>query len=169
MTEPTNWRTYEEVARQLLDKIAGLLGLERVEGKQYLPGKKSGTNWEIDARGVSSNGTGFLVIEIRRYSTSRLSQEALAAIAYRIEDTGANGGIVVSPLPLQSGAQKVADAARVVAVQLDQNSTTERYVLRFLKNVMVGLEPDGLKSSVSILGGTLTTVEPPQLDDKSDA
>ena len=169
MSESSNWRTYEEVARYLLDKFAGFLGLERVEGKQFVPGVKSGTNWEIDAKGISSNGSGFLVVEIRRYTTSRLTQEALAAVAYRIDDVGADGGIVVSPLPLQLGAQKIADASRVVAVQLDQSSTTEQYVLRFLKNVMVGLEPDGLRSSISILGGTLTAIESPQLDDIGDA
>lgn len=168
MTESTNWRTYEDVARYLLDKIADLLGLERVEGKQYVPGKKSGTKWEIDAKGVCNNGTAFIVVEIRRYTTSRLSQEALASLAYRIDDTGASGGIVVSPLPLQSGAQKVADSGGIVAVQLDENSTTEQYVLRFLKTVMVGLKPEGIMPSISILGMTLTTVESPQSGNQGD-
>lgn len=168
MMKSTNWRTYEEVAQHLLDKIADLLGLERIEGKQYIPGRKSGTKWEIDAKGISNSGTGFVVIEIRRYTSSRLSQEAVAAIAYRIEDTGANGGIVVSPLPLQSGAQKVADAAGIVAVQLNENSTTEEYVLRFLKNVMVGLKPERVTLSVSIGDITITTISQPQLDDESN-
>ena len=169
MTEEKTWRSYEEVARFLLDKIASELGLHRVEGKQHLPGLRSGTKWEIDAKGVSNQGDGVLVVEIRRHTTSRLTQEDVAAIAYRIRDTGSVGGIIVAPLPLQSGAQRVANAEGIVAVQLNENSTTEEYVLRFLKHVMVGLRPEALTVSSGIISATLTTVAPAQPAPKGDA
>lgn len=50
MSQQTRWRSYEQVARYLLDQIAEHFGLGRVEGKQIVPGA-SGTRWEIE-RGV---------------------------------------------------------------------------------------------------------------------
>lgn len=153
-----NWKTYEEVACFLLDRIAGELDLKRVEGKQHLPGHRSGTEWEIDAKGVSSQGDGVLIIEIRRHTTRRLAQEDIAAIAYRIQDTGAVGGIVVSPLPLQTGARKVANAEGIVEVQLSKNSTTKEHILRFLQRVMVGLRSDALAINANVVCATLKSV-----------
>ena len=43
---------YEEVARILLNRMRKEFGLERVEGKQDIEGLKSGTSWEIDAKGI---------------------------------------------------------------------------------------------------------------------
>ena len=166
MSKPQPWRTYEDVARFLLNTIAGKLGLTGVEGKQNIAGKRSGTSWEIDAKGISSDGEGFVVIEVRRHTAKRLSQEAVAALAFRIEDTGASGGIVVSPMPLQSGAQKVASSANIVAVQMNKNSTTEQYVLRFLKQVMIG-QTDAVALDVPHpIGGALTRVRRANANDE---
>ena len=137
----TSWRSYERVAQHLLNSIAHHFGLGRVEGKQILPGE-SGTNWEIDAKGVLLNDDGFLVVECRRYTTSRLSQEDAGAIAYRIRDTGAAGGIIVSPMALQEGAKKVADHEGITRVRLSSDSTTTDYLLQFLNKVFVGLSDD---------------------------
>ncbi len=131
------WRTYEEVAEYLLNQFAEQFKLGRVEGKQLVPGM-SGTHWEIDAKGINSDGDGFLIIECRRYTNSRLNQEGMAALAYRIQDTGANGGIVVSPLELQSGAKKVAAHSNVQHVILDPNSTTLEYMMKFLNQIFIG-------------------------------
>lgn len=104
------WETYEEVAVYILDQIASNLGLERVEGKQHVYGSRSSTNWEIDGRGVNIDGEGFVIIECRRYTTSKQNQERVGGLAYRIIDTGASGGILVSPLGFQEGAKKIAAA-----------------------------------------------------------
>jgi hypothetical protein len=69
---------------------------------------------------------------VRRYTQSRLNQEAVAAIAYRIHDTGAKGGIVVSPLDLQAGAKKLAEHERIISVRLSPDSTMTSYLLQFL-------------------------------------
>jgi hypothetical protein len=138
MTE-RKWETYEQVAQYLLDKFCQKFGLERVQGKHNLPGELTGTNWEIDAKGVRQGGEGFLIVECRRYTTSKVSQEDVGSIAWRIIDTGANGGIIVSPLDLQEGAKKVANARNVKQVTLHPESTTTEYVMRFLNEIFAGL------------------------------
>jgi len=67
------WQTYEDVARHLLDTFARGFGLGHVEGKQLVAGRD--TTWEIDAKAVRLGDDGFLVVECRRYTTTRLSQE----------------------------------------------------------------------------------------------
>jgi hypothetical protein len=105
------WETYEEVAVYILDQIASNLelDLERVEGKQHVYGSRSSTNWEIDGKGVKVDGEGFVIIECRRYTASKQNQERVAALAYRIIDTGASGGILVSarlPRGCQEGRRR---------------------------------------------------------------
>jgi hypothetical protein len=134
----TAWKSYEAVAIYLLDRIASELGLERIEGKQDVYGSRSLTNWEIDGKGVKADGEGFVIIECRRYTTSKQNQEKVAGLAYRILDAGASGGILVSPLGFQEGAKKVAAAEGIHEVLMDANSTRTDYMLRFLNRVFVG-------------------------------
>ncbi|MDT7838438.1 hypothetical protein [Aquabacterium sp. OR-4] len=157
-TNDKPWKTYEEVATHLLHKISTRLGLEHVEGKQHVAGLKSGTKWEIDAKGVKPDGENFVIVEIRRYTSSRITQEDTAAIAYRIQDTGAVGGIIVSPMGLQEGAKFIATAENIISVRLNENSTTTEYILKFLNQIMLSMAPDSISASASIISGTLTTV-----------
>jgi hypothetical protein len=136
--EQKTWETYEEVATYLLNQIATEFGLERFEGKQKVVGQKSHTKWEIDAKGVGEGNEIFFIVECRRYTKSRQNQEKLAGLAYRIIDTGAKGGIVVSPLGLQEGAVKLAKAENIYSVMLDEKNTRTEYVLEFLEKVRVG-------------------------------
>ena len=133
------WKTYEEVATYLLGEVAHELGLDRVEGKQAISGKRSGTDWEIDAKGVRSGEEGFVIIECRRYTKAKQNQEKIGALAYRILDTSAAGGIVVSPIGLQAGAAKVASSEGIIHVHLDRNSTKQQYFLQFLNKLFVGI------------------------------
>ena len=133
------WQTYEEVATYLLNKFATEFGLDRVEGKQKVKGKRSGTTWTIDAKGTKEGNEGFVIVECRRHTTSKHSQEKVGGLAYRIIDTGAEGGIIVTPIGLQKGAEKVANAENVVHVRLDENSTKYKYVLGFLNKIMLGV------------------------------
>lgn len=137
--EAKEWATYEDVAVYLLNQIASELGLERVEGKQDVYGSRSLTKWEIDGKGVEVGGEGFVIIECRRYTTSKQKQEKVAALAYSIMDTGASRGILVSPLGFQEGAKRVAAAEGIVEVLMDENSTRTAYMLRFLNRVFVGV------------------------------
>jgi hypothetical protein len=132
--------TYEEVAAYLLNRFAADLGLERVEEKQPIPGKESGTAWVIDAKGVRESDGATVIVECRRHTTSKAKQEQLAALAYRIIDTEAGGGIYVSPLGLQEGATRVAAARNIVSVQLWPDSTQTEHMLRFLNKIFAGLQ-----------------------------
>ena len=130
------WENYEEVAAKLLDEFAAHFGLDRVEGKQKLPGVKSSTTWEVDAKGVRESDGAVFVVECRRYPDRKMNQGAIAALAYRIQDIGAEGGIVVSPLELQSGARRIAKAEEIIEVQLDPNSTPRDFAMRFFGKLM---------------------------------
>ena len=134
----TAWDSYEQVATYLINQIASEFGLEKVEAKQQVAGRSTGACWEIDAKGIRLGNEGFVIVECRRYTTKRLNQEHLAALAFRIHDTGAAGGIVVSPLGLQEGARRVAAAANVQNVILRADSTPTEYFMRFLNRVMIG-------------------------------
>jgi hypothetical protein len=137
MTKP--WKSYEDAAAHLLNQFAKEFGLDRVEGKQDVTSQRSKTSWEIDAKGVRDKDGAFMVVECRRYTTSKQSQEKIGGLAYRIIDSGAMGGIIVSPLGLQEGAQKVAAAENIMEVRLDENSTPGQFVMSFFDKVMVGV------------------------------
>lgn len=132
------WQSYEKVARYLLSRFAETFDLGDVEGKQIVPGL-SGTDWEIDAKGVVEGGAGFVVVECKRYTRSKIDQETMGGLAFRIEDTGAEGGIFVTPIGYQEGAEKVAAHRDIKTALLSAESTTTDYVLRFLNHVFIGL------------------------------
>ncbi len=139
MPEDRKWKTYEEVAAYLLDQIAEVLGMEKVEGKQKIIGKRSGTRWEIDGKGVKGKGEGFVIVECRR-------------------DTGAQSGIIVSPLGIQEGGAKIANSENIQTVTLDENSTTTDYVLKFLNRIFAGVSIKG-EGTVS---ATATVIKNPK-------
>jgi len=158
----SKWKTYEKVAMHLLDQLREHLGLEKVEGKQKIHGDRSEADWEIDAKGAkTSQNEMFVIVECRRHTTARQKQEHLAGLAYRIIDTGAVGGIIVSPLGLQKGAKKIGQAEGIVEVKLNPDCTTSTYVLEFLNKVMVGLSDevkakDQLQIVMKDSGGNIT-------------
>ncbi len=131
---------YEVVARELLNRFRESFGFDRVEGKQAVPGERSGTDWVIDAKGVAAgDNEAFFIIECRRRTTSRQKQEHLAALAYRILDTGAAGGVIVTPLGIQEGAARVAAAESIVEVVLDADSSPSDFAMQFLGRILVSL------------------------------
>jgi hypothetical protein len=135
----TTWKSYEEVAAYLLNQNAHEFGLKRVEGKQTIHGRRAGTCWKIDAKGIREGNEGFVIIECRRYTTSKQSQGKMASLAYQIIDTCAVGGIIVSPLGIQKGAAKVAASENILNVQLDANCTPTEFAMKFLNKLMIGV------------------------------
>lgn len=150
-----NWETYEEVSIFLLNEFSEKFDLRAVEDKQKILG--SDTEWEIDGKGILLDGTAFIVVECRQYRSSKQSQEKVAALAYKIQDLGAAGGIIVSPLGLQEGAERIAKKNNIVNVKLSANSTTSEYILLFLNNVCIGVA-DRFNVSATLIGGSLETV-----------
>jgi len=146
-----SWQTYEEVAQYLLNEFSHEFGFSEVEGKQVIEGHRSGTKWVIDAKGVRQGNEGFVIVECRQYTTSKQSQEKLGSLAYRILDTGAQGGIIVSPLGIQKGAAKIAEAENILNVRLDSNSTPHDFGMQFLDKLMLSIsETIGITDSVSV-------------------
>lgn len=149
-TDSIEWKSYEEVAQHLLNEFAGRFRLGRVEGKQIVPGA-SGTDWQIDAKGVCARGEGFVIVECKRHTTRGLCQETVGGLAYRIVDTDAKGAILVTPLALQRGAQKIAKHSKITHVTIDPSSTTTDYIMKFLGQVFVGLQGEvAVKAKVKI-------------------
>ena len=101
-----------------------------VEGKQSVTGQ-SGKTWEIDAKGIRKGDEGFVMIECRCYPNDRVTQEEVAGLAYRIWNSGAAGGLVVSPHDLQAGAKLVAAHEGIVEIQMAPVSTTTDYMVKF--------------------------------------
>ena len=150
-----NWENYEDVSIYLLNEFAEKFRLKTVESKQKLSGLD--TEWEIDGKGILLDGTAFIVVECRCYKNTKQSQEKIAALAYKIQDLGASGGIIVSPLGLQEEAEKIAKNNDIINVKLSPNSTTSEYILQFLNNLCIGFV-DNLTVSVAPLGGTLEKI-----------
>jgi len=124
------WESYQEAAPAILQTVADRFGVTSFEGKQSIEGKA--TEWEIDAKGVREGSDVFLIVECRRHTKSRLKQEELGGLAFRIQDTGASGGIVVSPLGLQEGARRIAEAENIYSVKLSADSTIHDYFMEFM-------------------------------------
>jgi hypothetical protein len=139
MAKSSKWRTYEQVSSYLLNNLRQEFGLAKVDGKQKLIGLETGTEWEVDAKGILNDGEGIVIVECRRYNSSKQSQEKLAGLAYRIKDTGAKGGIIVSKLGLQKGAKKVAEANNILSVIIDANSTPQNFAVEFLNKLFLGV------------------------------
>ena len=122
--EVADCATYEEVAAVLLHQMAAEFGVPRGDGRQTARGKAP--NWEIEVNGSAVNGAMFLVVACRWHKTPHLSQAAMGGLAYRIEETGAQGGIVVRRLGVQDGDAHIAAAATMQTVHLDANQTGDR-------------------------------------------
>ena len=147
--QSSSWETYEQVAAYVLNQIADRFNVDRFEGKQSILGTRSRTTYEIDAKGIIENETAFMIVECRRYLSSRQNQEKLGALAYRIIDTGAKGGVIVSPLGLQEGAIKIAAAENIHSVILAEDSTFEQYVVKLLNEIIMRVPPVVLGFRVS--------------------
>ena len=152
---PRHWEIYENAARTVLSDLLDELGVSKVETKQLLKGF-SGTVWEIDARAWCEGSENFLIVEARRHTSTGLKQENVAAVAFRIEDVGAAGGIIVSPLPLQRGANLVARSKNISHVRLTADSTPELYLAEYMGRRFHGVTiVDAIQCSGTPVGGYL--------------
>lgn len=134
------WRRYEEVVRYLLHKLRDEFGFERVETDQKAEGHRTGTVWRLDAKGiVDDTDNRFVIIECKRYTKSRPNQEQVGGLAFRILDTGAEGGIIVTPMGLQEGAKRIASAENIMEVKVAADSTPEHYLLTFMEKIFAGV------------------------------
>ena len=141
------WKKYEETARNVLEQVKAHFGLSRVEGKQEIAGV-SKTDWEIDAKGIEVDTGGTVIIECRLRNRPQ-NQEAMAALAFRIQDTGSVGGIIVTPCLLQKGASLIASSRNIRHVKLNPASTASDFAFEFIGNLFIGVPSIGY---VSVFG-----------------
>ncbi|CAJ3548703.1 Uncharacterised protein [Burkholderia pseudomallei] len=170
--DPT-WKSYEEIAAFVLNQCAAEFGLSRVEGKQDVAGK-SGTEWEVDARGWTEGDTAHFLVECKKHEKTAISQAITGSLAYQIQDTDAEGGFLVSPHGLQSGAKKVAAASNIHEIKLDPKSSSAAYFGEWLGKLRVGFtEEVGLQVSEHLFikeidkDGNETVVYDSDKDDKA--
>jgi len=133
-----SWQEYEKVTTQILNDERLKQHLNdyyelrdfQVSPKRKFPGEKTGTQWEVDGFGYDLNNK-LVLLECKHFSEKNINQNTVAAFAYIIKDIGADRGIIVTTLGLQSGADKVAQAESIGLIKLQYNSTENNYVIHF--------------------------------------
>ncbi len=129
---------FENVAFEVLTKLAPFLGLTSVEeGKQDLEAE-SGPPWQADL--VAYNEAGLIKIECkyRANQRDRVKRSDVAVLAFSIQDTGAVGGIIVSCHPLQEGAQALADHQGIPHLIIDSSSNLIEYKAKIKEMIFAG-------------------------------
>jgi predicted helicase len=143
------WVKYEEVVRLLLNQYRDAFGLDRVEPKQKVPGD-SGTEWEIDVVAYAKEDDKLILFECRQYK-NKIKQEAVGGFAFRIDDTQAAKGYIVTPLGLQKGAEIVAQYKQIGCIRIPRDATAENHIVQFLDMVFIGVtDRAGFKERVMI-------------------
>ena len=151
MSEKQTWERYEDVARQLIDDIKSYLGLSMVnpDKKEFL--KKDGGICEIDVSAYDMSDRKLVLVECRKRN-KRLSQEEVHGFAYRIQQTNAKRGIIVTPIGLQKGAKLAANGAKIGLVRLEPNSTLDNYIAQLTQLLVIKLSD--LFSGISMIAGS---------------
>jgi hypothetical protein len=129
---------YEDVTKTILNALRSHLGLACVQGEVRHEGE-SGTAWNVDASCYRQDDGALLLVECRRKTTRRVDQEEMAGFAFRIGDTGASGGLMVTPIGYQKGAKAVAGATRIGLATLNPDATSREYTLEIAERLFHGL------------------------------
>lgn len=132
-----SWKTYEDVARALVERFRDDLGVARVEAKQDLPGA-SGTKWEIEIVAYAKDDEKLVVFECRQKARDGIAQEEVGGFAYRVKDLGAAKGYFVTPIGFQRGAALVAEYEKIDLIKLSYDASVDDYVMQFLNRIFVG-------------------------------
>lgn len=145
------WERYEDVARQVIDDIKSHLGLSLVNEDKIEFKKKDGGKCEIDISAYDMSDGKLVLVESRKKNKS-LNQEEVHGFAYRIQQTGAKRGIIVTTIGLQQGAQIAADGAKITLIRLNEGSTKEEYVAKITQQIFLKIT-DKCKMGISFIGG----------------
>ncbi len=124
------WAAYEDAAQSVIAGMREAINLATGGVRQKVEGA-SGMQWELDARAWQEGADGFLLVEVRQYD-SPLNQEALAVIAWRIQDMDGSGRIAASLLPQETCFSPAANAADSEYLRLTDDSTAQNYIAEFL-------------------------------------
>ena len=142
-------RKFEKIILELKDRISECYELADIEPKQKISGV-SRTFWEVDAKGVLADGSGFVIIECRQRK-KRTTQSDIAALAYTIKDCRAKGGVIVTGRPLQKGASIVAGHEKIHHTILNLDSTPTEYLMTCLSSNYRGRRiSHGIEERISV-------------------
>ena len=145
-----DWERYEEASREILKKLCEHFDLGDVQGKQIVKGL-SGAEWEIDGVGISYSTEKLVVIECR-LTKGRQSQSKIAALAFTMKDISAERGIIVTPNPLQKGAEVVARSSGITHFKLDSKSTSSDFLAQLIGKIFLGIPSIEETSKVGMPG-----------------
>ena len=143
-----NWKVYECTAEKILKQLAVYFDLKEIIGKEKISGS-SGTDWEIDVLAISNLSEKYVLIECR-LTKARQTQEKMGALAFKLQDTGAKSGIIVTPNPLQKGAALVANANNITHFKLSSHSTPNNFFAESLGKLFLGVPSVGDTSAYGV-------------------
>ncbi|MEH2402937.1 restriction endonuclease [Nostoc sp.] len=147
------WETYEDVARQLIDDIKFHLGLSLVNEDKRKFKKNDGGECEVDVSAYDMSDEKLVLVECRK-KKEPLSQEEVHGFAYRIQQTNAKRGIIVTTIGLQQGARIAADGAKIALIRLDGNSAKQEYIAKITQQIFVKVTDTF--NGISCVGGIST-------------
>lgn len=145
---------FEQTVRSILQQCRNALGYSHVDPKGKLPGK-SGTKWEIDATAYLATSGDMVIVECRWRSTKKIDQEQIGALVFRVQDTGAVAGLMVTTIGLQKGAALVAAASQIGVAKLDPDATEREYVLELAGRLFHGIDAKG---GLAVMGAATNSV-----------
>src|SRR3972149_586227 len=125
--KPQTWKSYEDAVRAIISQHREFLGLEFIEPTSGKVEGKSGYSWNIEIIGYTSGNRKMVLVEVRRKTTRNIIPAEAGALAYRIEDTGAEKGYFVSAGEprLSSGATQLPPLQKAAHIQLAVDSTPD--------------------------------------------
>ncbi|MBO6766051.1 restriction endonuclease [Maricaulis sp.] len=136
MRDTPDWKTYEDLTYGIIDDIKASLGFTHVERDATVAGKRSGRDRiNVEVVAYRENGN-FVLIEVKNRNRP-MEGEAMGGFVYRVQDADAEGGIVVSRSGLQKGAEQIAEAEKIDQLEIEEGSSLDSYVARFLERIFV--------------------------------
>jgi hypothetical protein len=143
------WRKYEDAVRSIIAQHRDLLGLDSVELSPVKLEGKSGNTWNIEIIGYTAGQRKLVLVEVRRKTTRNIEPEEVGGFAYRIEDTGAEKGYMVTPLDrgLSIGAAKIAGYEEIGHINVSVEATPEDYIIQHM-NSMFARSTEDVSSAI---------------------
>lgn len=141
MTNP-DWKNFEDVFRAILAMHMNFFELEKVEPtSKPVPGHaRKFKPWAIDVVGYRKGTKRLVLFEVKRRGRN-VEPEQAAGFAYRILDTEAEAGYIVTTMgrDLSSGAKEIADYEKIGHIQVEKDSTPDDYTMKIADNMFVGV------------------------------
>ncbi|MCT1607674.1 hypothetical protein M3B43_10165 [Nesterenkonia massiliensis] len=131
MTDQPTWDNYEELTRELIDRLARTRGVQttRLQRNVVMSGKATSNQIDVLWEFIDSNGhPARMVFECRSHS-SPIKKQALHSWRSVVEDISVDDvttvGAMVTTTGYQSGARSVADTYHLVIVELREPNQTD--------------------------------------------